>query len=136
MEDKLYVSRCENPVSVSFGMRSLSKPWSFPQKRESSSTSGYFQWLAFPAFAGMTAPGSTRASPMTPLRKNPTSFGRSWPSGRCWLAHELLPIYVGPSQRRKLLSANVFRVWETRSLGITAQRQGGQRGENGGFTDS
>ncbi len=49
--------------------------------------------------------------------------------GRCWLAPELLPFDVGPSLSRKLLSANALRERETRSLGISAQRNGGQRGK-------
>ena len=36
---------------------------------------------------------------------------------------------VGPSLRRKLLSANAFRARETRSLGISAQCKGGPRGK-------
>jgi hypothetical protein len=55
-------------VLVSFGMGCLSKHSSFPRKRESSPSAPHFQWLAewIPACAGMTAPGSTRISQMTP----------------------------------------------------------------------
>lgn len=48
---------------------------------------------------------------------------------RCSLAPELLPLYVGPSLRRKLLFANAFRAWEEPSLGLSAQREGGPRGK-------
>ena len=48
---------------------------------------------------------------------------------RGWLAPELLPFQVGPSLNWKLLSANVLREQETRSLSISAQRNGSQRGK-------